>query len=315
LASARDNDDVVSQHNCAIVFLLISLPAFPQQKEKYDFKKCDSAPSLAFAQAEQMVVEKGSVEIPPLAKSIRLQGVVRIEVCVSEAGEVVLTKPVSGQPILIPAAIDSAKKWRFKPGQAGVAFKTILEISFSQGSTPAQIAGEQKINDEFFAEERKCRESVGGKNLDSALKICKEAVDLVERLPKERVNERMGAYQLVGHVYFAQQKFEEALRYYKMELEIGLTTLRPTDAELAYAYHHVAMACHGLGRVSDAVQNYAMAEQTMSQAGDHIGLDELKPKYAATLKEIREHYLILLRQTNQVTAAADLERRIQSERK
>jgi len=163
-------------------------------------------------------------------------------------------------------------------------FKTILEISFSQGSTPAQMAEEQKINDRFFAEERKCRENVNGKNLNSALKICKGAVDLVERLPKERVNERMSAYQLLGHVYFAQQKFEEALRYYKTELEIGLTTLRPTDAELAYAYHHVALACHGLGRVSDAAQNYAKAEQTMSQARDHIGLDELKPN---TLRHLR----------------------------
>src|SRR6266487_3054343 len=109
---------MISRYDCAIVSLLIFLPAFPQQKDKYDFKKCDTAPSLAFAQAEQMIIEKSSVEIPPLAKSIRLQGVVRIEVCVSEAGEVVLTKPVSGQPILIPAAIDSARKWRFKPGQA-----------------------------------------------------------------------------------------------------------------------------------------------------------------------------------------------------
>jgi tetratricopeptide (TPR) repeat protein len=310
----RDNDRVINQYNCAIFLLLISLPAFPQQDDKYDFKKCDTAPSLALGQAEQMAIEKGSVEIPPLAKSIRLQGVVRIEVCVSETGEVVLTKPVSGHPILIPAAIDSAKKWRFKPRQAGV-FKTILEISFSQGSTTAQMADEQKINDQFFAEDRKCRESVRAKKPDSALKSCKNALDLAEKLPKERANERMGAYQLVGHIYFDKQEFAEALRYYKTELEIGLTTLRPTDAELAYAYHHVAMACHALGRAADAAQNYAKAEQTMSQAREHIGLEELKPKYAATLKEIREHYLILLQQTGQATAAADLEKRIQSERK
>jgi hypothetical protein len=71
----------------------------------------------------------------------------------------------------------------------------------------------------------------------------------------------------------------------------------------------------GLGRASEAAQNYAQAETTMIQARDHIELDELKPRYSATLKQIREHYLILLRQTGQTAAAAGLEKRIQSESK
>jgi tetratricopeptide (TPR) repeat protein len=136
---------------------------------------------------------------------------------------------------------------------------------------------------------------------------------LAEKLPKERANERRLAYQSVGHVFFAQLNFGEALRYYSIELRIGLSSLQPYEAELAYAYHDVALSFHALGRLSEAAENYAKAEQTMSQARDHIGLDELKPRYSITLKQIRQHYLILLQQSGQTAAAADLEKTIHSE--
>jgi hypothetical protein len=75
------------------------------------------------------------------------------------------------------------------------------------------------------------------------------------------------------------------------------------------------LASHALGRASEAVENYAKAEQTIILARDHIGLDDLKSRYSATLQQIREHYLILLKETGQTAAAADLERRIKAERK
>jgi tetratricopeptide (TPR) repeat protein len=290
---------------------LFSCPAFSQSS--YDLKKCGTAPSLAWNEAEKATVHRASVQIPPLAKAARVQGIVRIEVCVSEAGDVVLTKPVSGHPILIPAAVESAKKWRFNAQQSG-PFKTILEIPFSPGSTPAEIVEEAKVNDRFFGEDRKCRDMYRSKKLDEALVLCKGALDLAEKLPEERTNERMISYQVVGHVYFGQQKFEDALHYYRKELQIGIDSLQPYEAEIAYAYHDVALACHALGR-ADAAQNYAKAEETMSAARSHMDLDELKPRYSATLKQIREHYLILLRQTGQTQAAVELEKRIQAEPK
>jgi len=295
-----------------ILLLLICRPGTPQSSGASNSKVCDTAPSLALAQAEERVIEKGTVDTPPLAKATRLRGVVRVEVCVSEAGEILSTKPLNGSPILIPAAIESAKRWRF---QQGKLFKTVLDIDFLQGSTPAQVADEEKINSQYFAQEDKCRESTRAKQLDDAVKLCSDAVHLAELLPKERANERRLAYELLGHAYFAQQKFEDSLRSYKTELEIGLASLRSDEAELAYAYHDVALASHALGRATDASENYAKAETTLFQAREHIGLEGLKPKYTATLKQIREHYLILLQQTGQTAAAADLKKRMDSEGK
>lgn len=225
-----------------------------------------------------------------------------------------LTKPVSGAPILIPSAIQSAKKWRFRSDQTG-PFKSALDISFLQGAAPAEVAEESKLNDRFFEEDRKCRDSYHNKQYDVAQALCKGALDLAEKLPPDRANERRGAYEIVGHVYFAQQKFETALQSYRIELQIVLDSLQPYEAELGYAYHDMAVAYHMLGRAAEAAQNYSKAETTMIQARNHIDLDELKLRYSATLKQIREHYLILLRQTRQTSAADDLEKRMQSEPK
>jgi Tetratricopeptide repeat/Gram-negative bacterial TonB protein C-terminal len=307
----RDNERVMGPLCHSILLLLLVAPIFAaaQADGPYDLRKCDTASSVGSAQAEDLTIEKGAVEIPPLAKATRQRGVVRVEVCVSEQGDVVLAKPVSGPPILIGAAVESTKKWRFKSTQA--PFKTVLEISFMLGSTAAELADEQKINNAYFAEEDKCRESLHSK-ADDALKYCKSALDLVERLPKERFNERRSAYELMGHTYFQLRGYDDALRYYQTELKIALASLHPNDAELAYAYHDVALADHALGRVSEAAEYYAKAEQTILEAKDHIESEFLKKEYAATLKRIREHYLILLHQTGQTAAAADLEKRIQS---
>lgn len=42
----------------------------------------------------------------------------------------------------------------------------------------------------------------------------------------------------------------------------------------------------------------------------HIAPDELKRNYAEMLKKLREHHVILLKQTDQAEAAANLEQRL-----
>jgi periplasmic protein TonB len=52
---------------------------------------------------------------PPLAKSIRLQGAVNVQVMIDETGKVISAKAVSGHPILIPEAQKAAMGARFSP--------------------------------------------------------------------------------------------------------------------------------------------------------------------------------------------------------
>lgn len=52
---------------------------------------------------------------PPIARAARVSGVVVLQIQIGHDGHVISTKPVSGPPMLIPAAIDAVKQWTFRP--------------------------------------------------------------------------------------------------------------------------------------------------------------------------------------------------------
>jgi protein TonB len=54
-------------------------------------------------------------EYPPLAKQARIQGIVTLEVRLSEKGEVTSVRQLTGHPLLAPAAIDAVRRWRYRP--------------------------------------------------------------------------------------------------------------------------------------------------------------------------------------------------------
>jgi TonB family protein len=54
-------------------------------------------------------------DYPALAKQMHISGHVKIEATIAADGHVVSTKAVGGSPLLIDAAMDALKKWRFEP--------------------------------------------------------------------------------------------------------------------------------------------------------------------------------------------------------
>jgi periplasmic protein TonB len=52
---------------------------------------------------------------PKIALSAHVQGVVQLKAVISRTGEVTELEVVSGHPILIPAALDAVKQWRYRP--------------------------------------------------------------------------------------------------------------------------------------------------------------------------------------------------------
>jgi len=54
-------------------------------------------------------------DYPPLAKQMNVTGKVKIEATIAADGHVVNTKVIGGSPLLVNAALDALKKWRFEP--------------------------------------------------------------------------------------------------------------------------------------------------------------------------------------------------------
>ena len=53
---------------------------------------------------------------PELARRMNIRGTVKVMVVVTPSGELKDSKVMGGNPILVTAAMDALKKWKFEPG-------------------------------------------------------------------------------------------------------------------------------------------------------------------------------------------------------
>jgi TonB family protein len=68
-------------------------------------------------------------EYPALAKQMNVTGKVKIEATIAADGHVASTHVVGGSPLLVNAALDALKKWRFEPGPHDTT--EVVEFEFS----------------------------------------------------------------------------------------------------------------------------------------------------------------------------------------
>jgi protein TonB len=75
------------------------------------------APSPAFAQDEltRKVKSKVAPSYPVIARRMNISGTVKVVVVVAPNGSIKTTKVMGGHPLLVTAAVDALKKWKFEP--------------------------------------------------------------------------------------------------------------------------------------------------------------------------------------------------------
>jgi len=243
---------------------------------------------------------------------MRLQGTVNVAVTVSETGSVSSTKVVSGHPLLVTAAIDAVKHYRYKPYLAdgkAAAFVTTVEVRFSVGIPKKEYDDQQAINERYFREADKCQDLREKQQWDEAEKVCKAAVPLAEQLEEQGLT-KMLAYESVGHVLLAQGRFQEALDYYTHAYVFAQSSLKETDAEMGWTYRNLALANHGLGNLDKAGELYGKAEKTLQIARDNIGIEALKQRYEQGIKEILKYHAAAAEQAGARTEAEELRKRL-----
>lgn len=64
---------------------------------------------------EPRLVNRVDPVYPALAKQTHLQGVVIIDAVLDEQGNVVEAKVTSGPPLLMQAALDAVRRWKYEP--------------------------------------------------------------------------------------------------------------------------------------------------------------------------------------------------------
>lgn len=87
------------------------------------------APIHLSAQTHRPIVSKSPPTYPELARRMRISGKVVLIVMVQPDGSVSDTHAESGHAMLVPAAQDAVRHWRFAP--APDASETTVEINFT----------------------------------------------------------------------------------------------------------------------------------------------------------------------------------------
>jgi len=85
----------------------------------------ETSPDAAKRKVKTRVVP----DYPQLAKQMNVTGKVKIEATISADGHVTSTKVIGGSPLLVGAALDSIKKWRFEA--APKESTEIIEFNFN----------------------------------------------------------------------------------------------------------------------------------------------------------------------------------------
>jgi len=73
---------------------------------------------------------------PALARQARIQGNVVLHAIIDKEGKVAQLEVISGHPLLVQAALDAVKQWRYKPTQLNgdpVEVDTTITVTFTMG--------------------------------------------------------------------------------------------------------------------------------------------------------------------------------------
>jgi TonB family protein len=87
-----------------------------------------STPAFAQDELSSKVKTKVSPVYPEIARRMNIAGIVKVNVVVTPSGAVRSTKVVGGHPLLVTAAMDALKKWKFEP--ASEESTGIVEFKF-----------------------------------------------------------------------------------------------------------------------------------------------------------------------------------------
>lgn len=71
---------------------------------------------------------------PPLARSVRIQGSVVLQAVISKQGVIENLQVLTGHPMLVPAAIEAVRQWRYRPyvlNNEPVEVETQITVNFS----------------------------------------------------------------------------------------------------------------------------------------------------------------------------------------
>jgi TonB family protein len=99
----------------AILSTLLAVPALQAQEE-----------------GQRKATLRVSPSYPELARRMNVSGTVKLEVTITPEGKVKSVKPIGGHPVLVAAADEAVKKWKFEPANSSTTEVVAVQFRSDQ---------------------------------------------------------------------------------------------------------------------------------------------------------------------------------------
>jgi protein TonB len=102
---------------------------WPAQREKHPLKISEGV-------LEAQLISRIEPQYPLLAKQTKTQGTVRLRAIISRDGRITSLDVVSGHPLLVKAALDAVRQWRYRPtllNGESIEVETSITVIFRLG--------------------------------------------------------------------------------------------------------------------------------------------------------------------------------------
>lgn len=87
---------------------------------------------VSHVDAMKNAVRKPVPEYSPIARQMRIQGEVEVEVKITETGDVASVTPLTGNAMLTAAVVRTVKEWKFTPfTEGGSAIPAVAQMKFT----------------------------------------------------------------------------------------------------------------------------------------------------------------------------------------
>ena len=199
--------------------------------------------SISAQEASAHLLHRVEPVYPALAKAAQIQGVVRLELTIDEAGAV-NPRILSSHPLLAQAALDAVKQWKYRPfEQEGKAIqvRTEIEISIPEHIDSTDEKLEQEFQKTYWPAERAAKEALTAGNFVKADEQLSIALEAARKRGDSKWLETAEIVSGMCSSKLGQQKFAEAEQNCHDALNIHENHQKPDEAEVGGALMNLAM--------------------------------------------------------------------------
>ncbi len=252
-------------------------------------------PAVSEAEAHEHLQRRVEPTYPDAAQAAQVAGTVTLRVTIDQGGHVAHIVPVSGPVLLVPAASEAVRQWKYAPftvQNAPAEVHTTVRVPFGELAAQAE---QQRLLAEYRPLWKDCAAAVStGTDVAKQLAACRFAAgEAAQFTPGTRPGERRQADEYYAVALARTGKLPEAATWAGKALPLfAQDPADPAGANTAYLL--MAQAGAAGGDVAASARDLTLAENGLRKALRGAPNPDLKRRYADALKKSLEFHAKLL---------------------